>query len=64
MKKPIDRDIFGFTLAQFEDWAEKSSRKMFKRHKKERSFLDDVSERSGGKVIPISQKSRHRPRAN
>ncbi|MDQ3186014.1 MAG: hypothetical protein M3Q16_06045 [Pseudomonadota bacterium] len=64
MKKPVDRDIFGYTLAQSEDWAEKSSRKMFKRHKKEQNFMDDVSERSGRKVIPISQKPRHRPRAS
>jgi hypothetical protein len=62
MKNPIDRDIFGFTLAQFEDWVEKSSQKMFKRYKKDRSLR--ISEESRGKVIPISRKTRNRLRAD
>jgi hypothetical protein len=62
MKKSMDRDVFGLTFAQFEDWAERSSRKIFKRNKKERLYMDDAYKDSDGrsKVIPISRKSRNR----
>ena len=63
MKKSMNKDVFGLTLAQFEDWAERSSRKIFKRSKKERLSRDDAYKDSDGrsKVIPISRKSRNRP---
>ncbi|GAB1718886.1 MAG: hypothetical protein NTAFB09_06170 [Nitrosospira sp.] len=63
MKKSMDKDAFGLTFAQFGDWAERSSRKIFKRNKKERLFMDDVYKDSDGrsKVIPIFRKSRNRP---
>lgn len=63
MKKSMNKDVFGFTLSRFEDWAERSSRKIFKRSKKERLFMDDAYKDSDGrsKVIPISRKPRNRP---
>lgn len=63
MKKPIDReiDVFGFTLTQFEEWAEKSAQKMFKRYKKDRGLR--ISEEDRGKIIPISRKTKNRLRA-
>jgi hypothetical protein len=66
MKKSMDRDVFGLTFAQFEDWAEKSSRKFFKRNKKERLYMDDAYKDSDGrsKVISISRKSRNRAGAS
>ncbi|MGH8761978.1 MAG: hypothetical protein ACREUR_01965 [Nitrosospira sp.] len=62
MKKTAGRDTFGFTLAQFEDWAERSSQKMFKRYKKNQSRR--IAAESGGKIIPISRKTRNRVRAD
>lgn len=62
MKKSMemDRDRADFAFAQFEDWVEESPRKMLKRPKKERSFIDEGSECGRGKVMPVSRRSKHR----
>lgn len=62
MKKPAGRDIFGFALAQLGDWAERSSQRILKRYKENQSLR--IAAESGGKIIPISRKTRNRMRAD